>query len=814
MKLSINWLNNFLSLDGISPEEVASKLTMGAFEVESLEAVGPKLKGPILIGEILNVEKHPNADRLSLATVTTDGQNKLQIVCGAKNIKAGQKVPVSLEGAIVVNRKDGSELHIKKSKIREIESFGMLCAPEELGLTSAEADGILILPSDSKLGLSVIDYLDLKQDIVLEVASRSNRGDGLSVYGLSKEISALIKKKTKELSFKTPEFDSSVKAILSKIENPKDTILFYTTTIENVKVSESPQWLKRLLESVGLRAINNIVDITNYINLSLGQPMHAYDRSKLKGNSLTSRQAKKGEEILTLDGKKRELKEGVLVIADNTSPVAVAGIMGGKESEVTECTKDLVLEAAVFNPVKVRKGSRAVGLSSDASKRFERGVNSNFTYNAMLKAIELIENLATPDNGKIKVSQICTAGEPLKKEVNILLPIREIKRVLGLDLKGKEIIELLESLEFKCLQTQEEQIQVTIPHHRLNDISRPIDLIEEVARLYGYDRIETLPPPSTISARNLQNEVKKIKGYFLSLGFSETYLSSLVGEQVINNKIFTFNNTKSVSMLNPLSKEHTVLRQSLIPGLIEAVRLNISHQSVPIRLIETGKVYFKDKISSEKEIGAEEITKIAGVIYGYEENWFTDKHKNSAPDEFMFFTLKGILEGIFEKIRYNVNFSHHNETFLHPKHCMGIYSSENLIGSFGCLHPVFEKNLDLKSPAVAFEIDLESLLKKSGKLNVFEKISSQPVVLRDITADLPKKFEANTILREIAKTTSPFVQNVKLVSIYDLNKDFRSLTYRVKMQDFEQTLTSKQIEDEVNKIKNHLIACFQANFRV
>jgi len=814
MKLSINWLSKFLPLDGISPEEVASKLTMGAFEVEDIQTVGPRLRGPIIVGEILNIEKHPNTDRLSVTQVTTDRQNKLQIVCGAKNIKVGQKVPVCLPGAIVINRKDGSELQIKTSKIREIESFGMLCASSELGLSSSEADGILILPSDATLGENIINYLSLKGDIVLEVASRSNRGDALSVYGLSKEISALLKKRTKELSFKTPKFDNSVKGISSKIENTKDTFLFYTATIQNIKVTDSPEWLKKLLESVGIRSINNLVDITNYINFSFGQPMHAYDKTKLKGDFLISRTAKAGEEILTLDGKKRELREGVLVIADSSSPVAVAGIMGGKDSEVTETTKEIVLEAAVFNPSKVRKGSRAIGLSTDASKRFERGVDSNFTYNALLKAIELVEELATQDNNKIRVSSIIQAGEPIKKEVKIQLSLKDVKRVLALNISTKEIAELLESLEFKCKPIQDEKIEVLVPLHRLNDISRPIDIIEEVARLYGYDRIEALPPPSTLSAKKTQAGLKKIKSHFLSAGFSEAYLSSLIGEQVLSNKEFTFNKSKSISMLNPLSKEHTILRQSLIPGLLEALKLNLNHQTIPVKLFEIGKAYFMDGSPSEKETGIKEITKIAGVLAGCEENWFTNKKLPGKPDEFIFFTAKGILESFFERNRFHTNFSPNKETFLHPKLSLGISFNKDTIGAFGRLHPQLEKKLDLKGPIIVFEINLENILSNAEEIHSYKKISSQPVVMRDITVDISREYEANTISSEITKATSNFVQSVKLVSIFDLDKEFRSLTYRVKMQDFEQTLTSKQIEDEVNRIKNHLITCFQAKFRV
>lgn len=814
MKLSINWLNKFLPLDGISPEEVASKLTMGAFEVEDLQSFGPKLSGPILIGEILDIKKHPNADRLSVTEVTIDGQNKLQIVCGAKNIKVGQKVPVSLEGARVINRKDGSELLIKRSKIREIESFGMLCSAGELGLPSEESDGILILPPDAKLGQSIIDYLSLSPDIILEVASRSNRGDALCVYGLSKEIGALIKKKTNQLSFKTPKFDTSINGITSKIEDLKDTCVFYTATIQNVKINDSPQWLKRLLESVGIRSINNIVDITNYISWSYGQPMHAYDRAKLNGDFLISRTAKKGEEILTLDGKKRELKEGVLIIADSKTPVAVAGIMGGKDSEVTEATKEIVFEAAVFNPAKVRKGSRTIGLSSEASKRFERGVDSNFTYNALLKAIELVEELASEDNNKVKVGQIIQAGEPLKRELKIGLSPNEVKRVLGISLNLKEISELLETLDFKCKPIENDKLEVSIPSNRVNDVLRPIDLVEEVARLYGYNNIEPLPPPSTISSQKTKTGLKKIKNHFLSAGFSEAYLSSLIGEQLLSNKEFAFNNDNSISMLNPLSREHVVLRQSLIPGLLEALRLNTSHQTTPIKLFEVGKAYFLDKRPTERETGVEESIKIAAVMSGVEENWFTNKLLSGDLNEVLFFKGKGILESFFENNRQNIDFTPQKQTFLHPKLSLNISLNNKFIGFIGCLHPSLEKRLDLKGPIIVLEMNTESISNNIEAIFPYQKISSQPAVIRDITVDIAKKYEANTIFKEINKITTSIVQSIKLVSIYDLDKEFRSLTYRVKMQDFEQTLTSKQIEDEVTKIKNHLVTCFHAKFRV
>ena len=816
MKLSINWLNKFLALDGITPEEVASSLSSSSFEVEEIFSVGSKLTSPIVVGKILEIAKHPNADRLSVTKVTTDGKNQIQIVCGAKNIEVGQIVPVSLPGALVINRTDGSELAIKTSKIREIESNGMLCSPGELGIQMQDSSGILILPKEleSKLGESIIDILSLNPDKVLEVAARSNRGDALSVYGLSREIKALFKIKSRETTFKSPKTDTSINAIQSKIENTSDTFVFYTATIENIKVCESPLWLKKLLESVGVRAINNIVDITNYINFCFGQPMHAYDKEKLHGNTLCARISKKGEKITTLDEKLRELKEGVLVIADEKEPVAIAGVMGGKDSEVTENTKTIVFEAAVFNPVKVRKGSRLVGLASEASKRFERGVDSTFTYNALLKAIELTEEIATQDNKTLKISPVIKAGEPLKKETTILLHRNEVKRVLGLDLETGEIKSLLESLELKTISMTEDRIEVSVPAHRTSDVARPIDLIEEVARLYGYDKIAPTPPPSTLSADKNTLPLEKIKAYFLGCGFSEAYVSSLVGEKVIAIKELPFDASASITMLNPLSKEHCVMRQLLLPGLLESLKLNQSYQIESVKLFEIGKTYFssKTKPSSDKETCVSEILKIAGVISGTNESWLSSK--NLGFTENLFFDVKGILEGLFLKYKLNLRFSYSKDPYLHPTMALKIIFNDKEIGAFGCLHPEVAKRFELVGLTMVFELNLEPLLNELEKPAVFEKISSQPIVLRDITVDISKKHSSSAVLTEIYKSTSKFVQNVNLVSIYELDNENKSLTYRLKMQHPESTLTSNQADEEINKIKKHLSSCLSAKFRV
>ncbi len=816
MKLSLTWLNNFLSLDGISPVELAQKLTMNSFEVEEIIEVGADLKGPLVIGQILDIQKHPNADKLSVTKVTTDGKNELQIVCGAKNIEVGQKVPVSLVGAEVVNRQDGSKLVIKKAKIRDIESSGMLCSPGELGINSENESGILILPENAPVGKEIVDYLSLQKDIVLEVAARSNRGDALSVYGLSKEVSALTGRDLKEISFIEPKSDKTIVQVVPKIENTEDTFIFYTAVLENIKVKESPNWLKKLLQSAGIRSINNIVDITNYINFSFGQPMHAYDKEKLTGKTLISRISKKDEKILTLDGKLRNLKEGVLVIADEKEPVAIAGIMGGKDSEVTESTKSIVFESAVFSPLKVRRGSRSVGLTSEASRRFERGVDSNFTLKSLLKAIELTNELAKDNISDIKIGPISKAGQEITKSLKIKVETKEIKRVLGINLEAKKVAEIISPLGFKSEAITDKSLEVTVPSHRMGDVSRSIDVIEEVARLYGYDNIEPLPPPSSLSAGKISDCLDKVKNYFISSGFSESYISSLIGEEFTAIEEFKYDDRISVKMLNPLSKEHSILRQTLIPGLIQALKLNQNYGVKNIKLFELGKSYFIDnsKTPTEKETSVNEVQNVSGVLFGKDESWL-DQNKLSY--ESIFFQLKGIIDGFFISNNLTIEYKESNNKLLHPtlslKITLNHKNTTHDLGFFGCIHPGLESKLDASGPIAVFEINLSVVLELLDKNIVFKKISSMPVVERDLTADISKDYKSNEITKSILSKCSNFVTDVYLINVFELNQNTRSLTYRFKMQDLEQTLTSKQTDDEIKKIKDHISTCFNASFR-
>ena len=416
---------------------------------------------------------------------------------------------------------------------------------------------------------------------------------------------------------------------------------------------------------------------------------------------------------------------------------------------------------------------------------------------------------------QLKISPIYQAGNPIKKEIKISLDIKEVNKVLGIALEAEKIISLLANLEFLSKQSSKDKIEVLVPSHRINDISRPVDLIEEIARLYGYDNIPVQSPKSMVTVVKESHAIQKIKEHFLSCGFSECYLSSLIGEDSLINKEFPFEPKTTIKMTNPLSREYSVLRQSLLPGLITALKANQSYQISPVKLFETGKAYKKLTEATEKETGVTETVKLGLIANDLRTSWFSNKYLLKAePDEILFFSTKGNLESFFERFKLTYEFTKHEEPFLHPKLSLQILINGSKAGWFGLLHPELEQHFAVRGPVVISELELSIILKLIPKKFSYQKTSSQPLVLRDITADLPKKFGANEIMKEIVKIKSDFVQNVSLINIYNLDQDNRSLTFRLKMQHFEETLSSAQLENEINRIKSHLMACFHANFRV
>lgn len=813
---------------------------MGAFEVEEIEATREVLGDDVVLGEIKEIAKHSDADKLQVTQTEISPGEISQIVCGASNIKVGQKIPVALVGSTVTNRKDGSELKIKKSKIRGVESCGMLCSSGELGFSEEEVnaieklqgDGIYLLadPSDEKIkdqasqykvGTPIKTVLDLDTDYVLEVGARSNRGDALSVLGQARELSALL---AKDLKVSEPidiqnheliNYDESIKSIEPKISNPEDCELFYTVALENVKVQDSPQWLKDRLNAMGTKSINIVVDVSNYVLHELGQPMHFYDRDKLSGNYIEARRAKPGEKILTLEEKTHELEEINHVIADDKEPVCLAGVMGGLNHSINDETKNVIIECAVFNPALTRKSSRAAGVESESKRRYERGVDKAGTYRAVLRALDLLANYARAEE-KLSVGKILQAGSAEVPEQIISLPMSQVERHLGISIDATEIISLLEKLEIRSTAVEEGSLSFSIPSFRQMDITRDIDLIEEIGRLYGFDKI---PPscPSTFVGVDIKQEASQIRELvldtFASQGYSQAILSSLIGDSLesLDNQI---DSSQIIEMDNPLSREHRYLRRSLIPALVQAASRNYSYdKSTDIKLFELGKAY---KFTGETEAAdiskCLEAPKLAAIFVKNQKDWTQAKPKTFAES---FYELKSNVEKLYPRARFIPFEPGIDQDLFHPGVSAQIENAKKTIGVIAKLHPSTSKKWDLPDETYVLELAMPQLQKIK-----FKKISSTPIIERDITVDSKEDVLAQDISAFIEKTIKKDFKGSRLVSFFkrpaadgSFQIGSKSTSFRLRWQSPTETLNGEEIDTEIDKLKGLLEKELGVTFR-
>lgn len=864
MRLSYNWLQDFVDLSDTSPELVAEKLTMGAFEVEEVEKFGDKLEGEVVLGEIREIKKHPDADKLNV-TQTCIGKNEdgsdniQQIVCGASNIAEGQRIPVATIGSKVINRHDGTVFEIKKAKIRGVESHGMLCSPDELGYSEEDSEkiqdaqgseGIYILKdpkSDRDLtqskdiGSDIRQVLGMEADYVFHVGARSNRGDALSVVGQAREICALMNKKLDKhqeldsidsLKSKTNnafDCDTSMKPVKPAIDDANDCYVFHTVAIENLQVCESPQWLKSRLEAMGTRSINNLVDVSNYVLLELGQPMHFYDAEKLNGDTLTVRRAKAGEQIKTLDDNEYKLSEVNLVIADAKEPVSLAGAMGGFESQITDTTTKVIVECASFTPASVRKSARAAGVESESKRRFERGVDKVSSHKATLRAIELLAQIAQEKSlPKIKVGEIITAGSDKVESKTVSLRLSQVKRYFGIEISKEQIIDLLKHLEFKftgdSTQDGEAAIDFEIPSFRQLDIDREADLLEEISRLYGFDQIPVQAPgTSTTNVSNGDKDsiIEAIQSTFVAYGFSQAMLSSLIGDSLLplDPEAEANGNSTKIEMLNPLSREHRVLRQSLMPGLIQAASRNYAYdKSTNIKLFEQGKAYRLSLVNKKSEDNsatienAIETNKISAIMISTDHSWKQVKHQHED-----FYRLKAPIEELYPRAVFKpIDEASDKDkaqigglNLAHPGISAVIYQDNRPIGLIAKLHPNISQEWDLPDHTYIFEANLPKV-----KTIKFKPIPNTPIVERDITADAPVDLNSQSIIDLVKKNASKNLTDVKLISLYiPDNSNQKSISYRLKWQSPTETLSGDAIDAEIVEIKKSLEAKLEVKFR-
>lgn len=809
MQVSYEWLNEYVDLSGITSEEISHALTMSGLEVEEIEDVKPKFTN-IITAKIEKIDNHPNADKLHLVTVNTGSATKT-VVCGAQNIEVGQVIPYASVGSKVLDRKTGEQFELTPAVIRGVESQGMLCSQDELGLDGLqEEDGILILNrllKDVKLGEPLEKVLNINDEIIFHTAPTANRGDQMSVIGIAREISALFNRKMK-LSLMTPQEEKKADF---KVEIKDDEICKYYSiaVLKDITIKPAPEFIQRRVIAGGMRPINNVVDITNYVMLEYGTPLHAFDYDKLN-KYLCVRYANMGEKLTTLDEVERTMTDKTVVISKENEAVCLAGVFGGNNSEIDDNSKNLALEAAYFTPHTNRKSARSVGYRSEASARFERGVDIGLVKQGLYQAVNLLIKYADA-----KFEGISEAGKDQLEPIEITLRDSEIRRILGVSIEQDKCIEILENLGFELLGKNQMAAKFKVPSYRRNDVYREIDLIEEVSRIAGY---ENIPPtlPNINEGATISDETRTIKlinELFLGQGYSEIISTSLTGDSFLKNYMTSLDDKTRVDVINPQSEDATSLRQELMPNLLNIVKNNFDNGNKSLKLYEIGKTFKAKDEPNEDFSGVLEERKISGCIFGHTNNEYWNKKETAD-----FYTIKGVLENLFELLGLTrrIVFSplKEDKKFMHPYQTATIEllgKNPMNIGYVGKIHPVLSDKLKFNQDLFVFEINLEILLKNINFNNVvkYKKLPISTPVLRDIAFVVEDKTTNTDIMKAIKKVSDKNIFKVaKLFDIYrgeNIGLDKKSMAYRIILQDDAKTLTDSEIEAEVKKIKDGLV---------
>lgn len=810
MQVSLNWLNEFVDLSDKDVEQIAHELTMSGLEVEEIEEVKPKFTN-IKTVKIEKIDNHPNSDRLHLVTVNT-GSGLKTVVCGAQNIKEGQVVPYAQVGSQVLDRKTGEMFTLTPAVIRGVESQGMLCSADELGVSERgyqDEDGILILNRifpDVQLGENVENVLGFEKDYVLGIAPTANRGDEMSVIGVARELSALF---NRPLKFSPLECTRDLSTDCFKVEIiDNDVCKYYSLGIlKDLTIKPSPDWMQKRLVASGVRAINNVVDITNYVMLEYGTPFHAFDLDKLDGY-LCIRRAKEGEKIVTLDGVERNLTNDSILIADKEKGVCLAGVFGGENSEVDDNTKNIALEAAYFTPQSNRKSSRSVGYKSEACSRFERGVDIEAIKPALMRAMQLLVEFADA-----KIEGVVETGKNKVEPIEITLRYAQIKRILGCDIAPDRCVSILENLGFKKLGGNDSAVKVLVPSFRSGDVTREIDLIEEISRINGYDKITpTLPSQNETTVISLEEKIlKKVHRLMLSAGLDEIITNSLVGKPMIDRFMVPFDESKAVKVLNSASEECTMLRENMSGSILNCLKYNYDNGQKNFWAYEIGTTYNKIGEADEKQTGIAEKRVLAGVLTGEVGN---SKWQLDAPVDF--FTVKGIMENVFEELGVSKRIKLtpcEDVEYYHPYRSAKVnILGKNLtcVGYFGQIHPTLKNKLKIKGQDVfMFEINLDALIDIVKEHTPrYKKLPQFPEVRRDIAFVINDDVTFDDIQKVIKGSVQQNIfKGSEVFDVYqgeNIEKGFKSLAFRIKMQDENATLTDEVIERQMSNVRAKL----------
>lgn len=802
MKASLQWMNEYVPLDLNRPaQELADELTQAGIPVEEVLSMDPGLK-KIYTGKIVEITKHPDADKLQVCQVqclSEDGEEiTKQIVTAATNVAVGQIVPVAYHKSRLA---DGTE--IKKGKLRGVVSEGMFCSVAEFGISSdlvrpEEAQGIYIFPEGTPIGLDIKEALMLN-DTVYEFELTANRADCFSMVGLSREFGIMTNQKALFPVIMVNENGESIEGKASVAIEAHDLCTRFTSRlVTNVTIEPSPLWMQNRLRNSGIRPINNVVDVTNYVMLELGQPMHAYDYDCVADHTLIARRAKAGETLTTLDGNERELNESMLVIADTKGPIGVAGVMGGLTSEVTDKTTNVLFEAAVFNGPSIRRTSKALGMRSEASGRFERGVNHKYTAYAIDRAAQLLQQICP--SCKVSVGVIDVYPEPVEQRT-VTFTAEQINDYLGTSIEKDRMIDILTKLEFGITESGD-TIEALVPTWR-DDVTVMPDIAEEVARIVSYDNIVPTIPVAVLSSGGMTPKkalTKEVTHYLAHAGLSQIITFSFMHKDGLTNMMLPEGDSRytAIPILNPISEEFPYMRTTLVPAVIEAAKRNIAQQNKDLWLFETANVY------EPKALPLTEVPHERPMACGIMMGKVTEAAWNQAQRDTDFYDVKGVVDGLLAKLgltQFDIQPS--SESYYHPGVSAHYTVNGVTIANYGELHPQVVKNFDLSGKVYMFEIDLEAVLSITVPPFRYQSFSKFPGTSRDLAIVAPVSVTNGEIVALIKEHGGEYLESVSIFDVYEgehIEAGYRSLAYNLQFRSMEGTLNDEDIDGAIQAI--------------
>ncbi len=809
MLASIDWLKQYVDID-VTPEELAEKLTRVGLEVESVNYLGEGIEG-VVTGKVTQIERHPDSDHLWVCMMDVGGPEILQILTGAQNVHQYDKVPVAVVGSHLPNG-----MTLKKAKMRGLDSFGMLCSASELGIDAKlllpeQREGIFILPPDTPIGVDIKKVLGL-DDVVLDIDLTANRGDCTNIIGLAREAAAVLGKELRLPDMSVKEAAGGNAAGMAAIEvQCKDLCSrFAVRVLKNIKIGPSPEWMQKHLRACGMRPISNVVDVTNYVMLELGQPMHAYDYDKVGGHKLIVRRAAEGEKLVTLDSQERILTPDMITIADTEHAVGLGGVMGGLETEVTGATVNVMLEAATFNGPSIRRTSKALGLRSEASGRFERGVDTILNHNALNRAVHLLEQMGACET-------VCGIVEDYPEEVKpavIRVTPKAINTRIGVEIAADEMVDILKKLQFG-VEYDGNELVVTAPSWRY-DISCDADISEEIARMHSYDKIESHNPelPLVQGRQAVIDDVcEEIEDYLVAAGLSEVMTYSFINPNNFDKMLLAETDSRraAIELMNPLSDEFKVMRTSMLPGMLNTAAYNQARQADSVKIFEIGKV-FLPKALPLKEL-PEEKQVLCAVLTGRRSalNWTESK------DEVDFYDMKGIVEGLLETVQLTgVKFVPVAQPYLHPGKSCAIEADGRVIGWFGELHPTAAENFDLNGSVCVLELEVAPLVATATHVPQFEHLPKYPATSRDIAVVVPLEVATEELENVIRANAGELLKKVQVFDVYtgkQVEAGYKSMAFNLTFQADDRTLTDEEIDAVIKNVVEKVGEAYKAKLR-